>query len=156
MPPDRRQRDEIYASPLQATVEQLRGLPPTLLQVAGNDVLRDEGLAFGRKLDSAGVDVTLVRYENLIHDYGLLNAISQVPAVRDALHQTDEMLKKYPELRRASLISPLRKSAQVKIKMNLLAGKVSHGHRRFEGNRGRHRDSILRRRRLCGRKLPVK
>ena len=69
--------------------------PPTLIQAAGNDVLRDEGLAYGRKLDSAGVDVTMVRYENLIHDYGLLNAISQVPAVRDALHQTAEMLKRY-------------------------------------------------------------
>jgi acetyl esterase len=54
------------ASPLQATVDQLKGLPPTLIQVTGNDVLRDEGLAYGRKLDSAGVDVTMVRYENLI------------------------------------------------------------------------------------------
>jgi acetyl esterase len=93
--PDHERRDEIYASPLRATVEQLKGLPPTLIQVAGNDVLRDEGLAYGRELDSAEVDVTMVRYENLIHDYGLLNAISQVPAVRDALHQTAEMLKRY-------------------------------------------------------------
>ena len=93
--PDRAQRREIYASPLQATTEQLKGLPPTLIQVAGNDVLREEGLAFARKLDAAGVDVTSVRYENLIHDYGLLNAISQVPAVRDALHQAAEMLKKH-------------------------------------------------------------
>jgi len=93
--PDDAQRHEIYASPLQATLEQLKGLPPTLLQVAGNDVLRDEGLAYARKLDLAGVDVTVVRYENLIHDYGLLNAISQVPAVRDALHQAAEMLKKH-------------------------------------------------------------
>src|SRR5215470_14636430 len=93
--PDDAQRREIYASPLQATLEQLKGLPPALIQVAGNDVLRDEGLAYARKLDLAGVDVTAVRYENLIHDYGLLNAISQVPAVRDALHQAAEMLKKH-------------------------------------------------------------
>ncbi len=93
--PDPASRREIHASPLQATTEQLHGLPPTLLQVAGNDVLRDEGLAYARKLDAAGVDVTVVRYENLIHDYGLLNAISHVPAVRDALHQTAEMLKKH-------------------------------------------------------------
>jgi acetyl esterase/lipase len=93
--PDRAQRREIYASPLQATREQLVGQPPALIQVAGNDVLRDEGLAYARKLDSAGVDVTAVRYESLIHDYGLLNAISQVPAVRDALHQAAEMLKKH-------------------------------------------------------------
>jgi acetyl esterase len=93
--PDHAQRAEIFASPLQATPEQLKGLPPALIQVAGNDVLRDEGLAFARKLDEAGVDVTSVRYENLIHDYGLLNVISQVPAVRDALRQTAEMLKKH-------------------------------------------------------------
>jgi acetyl esterase len=93
--PDHSKRREIYAAPLQATGEQLKGLPPTLIQVAGNDVLREEGLAYARKLDAASVDVTSVRYENLIHDYGLLNAISQVPAVRDALHQTAEMLKKH-------------------------------------------------------------
>lgn len=93
--PDHATRREIYASPLQATVDQLKGLPPTLIQVAGNDVLRDEGLAYSRKLDAAGVEVTCVCYENLIHDYGLLNAISQVPAVRDALHQVAEMLKKH-------------------------------------------------------------
>lgn len=92
---DPAQRREIYASPLQATAEQLKGLPPALVQVAGNDVLRDEGLAYARKLDGAGVDVTTVRYESLIHDYGLLNAISQVPAVRAALHQAAETLKKY-------------------------------------------------------------
>ena len=95
--PNAEQRREIYASPLQATTEQLKGLPPALVQVAGNDVLRDEGLAYARKLDAAGVDVTVVRYENLIHDYGLLNAISQVPAVRDALHQVAETLKKHLE-----------------------------------------------------------
>lgn len=93
--PDVSQRKEIYASPLQANVEQLTGLPPALIQVAGNDVLRDEGLAYARKLDAAGVDVTVVRYENLIHDYGLLNALSQVPAVRDALHQCAETLRKH-------------------------------------------------------------
>jgi acetyl esterase/lipase len=93
--PDPTERSEIYASPLQATAEQLNGLPPAMIQVAGNDVLRDEGLAYARKLDGAGVDVTVVRYENLIHDYGLLNAISHVPAVRDALHQAAETLKKY-------------------------------------------------------------
>lgn len=93
--PEASQRSEIYASPLQATTEQLRNLPPALIQVAGNDVLRDEGLAYARKLDGAGVETTVVCYENLIHDYGLLNAVSQVPAVRDALHQVAEMLKKH-------------------------------------------------------------
>jgi acetyl esterase/lipase len=92
---DPKQRREIYASPLQATTEQLEGLPPAMLQTAGNDVLRDEGEAYARKLDEAGVDVTAVRYDGLIHDYGLLNALSEVPAVRDAIHQAAEMLRKH-------------------------------------------------------------
>lgn len=92
---DPARRHEIYASPLQATAGQLRGLPPALVQVAGADVLRDEGLAYAQKLDAAGVDTTVVRYENLIHDYGLLNAISMVPAVRDALEQAGQWLKKH-------------------------------------------------------------
>jgi acetyl esterase len=92
---DPAQRREIYASPLQAIPKDLAGLPPALIQTAGNDVLRDEGEAYARKLDGAGVDVTAVRYEGLIHDYGLLNAISQVPAVRAALHQAAEELKKH-------------------------------------------------------------
>ena len=88
-------RKEIYASPLQASLKELEGLPPALIQTAGNDVLRDEGEAYARKLDQAGVEVTSVRYQNLIHDYGLLNALSEVPAVRAALHQAAERLKKY-------------------------------------------------------------
>ena len=93
--PDVSKRKEIYASPLQAAPDQLKGLPPALVQVAGNDVLRDEGLAYARNLDSAGVDVTIVRYENLKHNKKQKNAISQVPAVRDALHQCAETLRKH-------------------------------------------------------------
>ena len=90
---DLEKRKEIYASPLQASLDELKGLPPSLVQTAGNDVLRDEGEAYASKLDQAGVDVTAVRYEGLIHDYGLLNALSNVPAVRDALHQAAETLR---------------------------------------------------------------
>ncbi len=92
--PGVRQRREIYASPLQATIEQLRGLPPTLIQVAENDVLRDEGEAYARKLDAAGVELTHVRYDGLIHDWGLLNPISQLPGVRASLFQVGAALKK--------------------------------------------------------------
>jgi acetyl esterase/lipase len=87
------QRQEIYASPLQATLEDLKGLPPTLVQVAENDVLRDEGEAYARKMDEAGVPVTLVRIQGMIHDYGLLNPIADVPAVQSALRHVASELK---------------------------------------------------------------
>ena len=90
---DAKQRAEITASPLRASTEQLKGLPPTLIQTAELDVLRDEGEAYGRKLDAAGVDVTMTRYPGLIHDYGLLNALATVPAVKAAMRQAGNELK---------------------------------------------------------------
>ncbi|MBV4506350.1 alpha/beta hydrolase [Pseudomonas sp. BW13M1] len=90
---DPRQRDDIHASPLRASLEQLKGLPPALVQTAEMDVLRDEGEAYARKLDAAGVPVTAVRYNGLIHDYGLLNVLSTVPSVRSAMDQAAQALK---------------------------------------------------------------
>jgi acetyl esterase/lipase len=90
---DAGQRREIYASPLKATTAQLQGLPPALIQTAACDVLREEGEAYGRKLDSAGVEVAWVRYNGMIHDFGLLNAISQVPGTRAAMVQASAELR---------------------------------------------------------------
>jgi acetyl esterase/lipase len=92
--PDKTARKEIYASPLQASLEQLKGLPPAIIQTAENDVLRDEGEAYARKLDEAGVPVTLTRYGGLIHDYGLLNPLAGVPAVQTALLQAAASIRK--------------------------------------------------------------
>ena len=92
---DPKQRQEIYASPVQATVEQLKGLPPALIQVAESDILRDEGEAYGRKLDEAGVKVTTVRYDGMIHDFGLLNGLAEEPAVRSLFEHAAAELKKY-------------------------------------------------------------
>lgn len=91
--PDKDVRKEIYASPLQASLEQLKGLPPALIQTAENDVLRDEGEAYARKLNEAGVPVTLTRYGGLIHDYGLLNPLAEVPAVKIALLQAGAVIR---------------------------------------------------------------
>jgi acetyl esterase len=92
---DPEQRKEIHASPLQATVEQLKGLPPALIQVAESDILRHEGEAYGRKLDEAGVSVTTVRYDGMIHDFGLLNGLAEEPAVRSLFEHAAAELKHY-------------------------------------------------------------
>jgi len=91
---DPAERMEIYASPLRAMTEELRGLPPALVLTASHDVLRDEGEEYARKLDTAGVDVVAVRYNGMIHDWGLLNPISHVPATRAAMLQVGEELKR--------------------------------------------------------------
>lgn len=90
---DPKERATSYASPLRAAPDELRGLPPALVQVAENDVLRDEGEAYARRLNEAGVDVTIARYDGLIHDWGLLNPLAKVPAVRAALRQVSAELK---------------------------------------------------------------
>jgi acetyl esterase len=92
---DPAERAEIYASPLNATKEQLQGLPPALIQVAEADILRNEGEAYGRKLDEAGVPVTTVRYNGMIHDFGLLNGLAELPQVKSLFVQAAAELKKY-------------------------------------------------------------
>ncbi len=90
---DAEARSQMHASPLRATAEQLKGLPPTLIQTAEFDVLRDEAEAYGRKLGAAGVPVKSVRYNGMIHDFGLLNVFSHLPAPRSAMAQAAQELK---------------------------------------------------------------
>lgn len=68
---------------------------PVLIQVAESDILRDEGEAYGRKLDEAGVTVTTVRYNGMIHDFGLLNGLATEPSVRSLFVHAAAELKKY-------------------------------------------------------------
>jgi acetyl esterase len=91
--PDLEQRAQITASPNRATVEQVTGLPPTLLFVDEADVLRDEGEAYAAKLRAAGVPVTTVRYDGVVHDFMLLNAMSEAKATRAAIAQATEFLR---------------------------------------------------------------
>ena len=92
---DQGERKQKYASPYQASVEELKGLPPALIQVAENDILRDEGEAYGRKLEEAGVTVTSVRYNGTIHDFGLLNGLAETPQVKGLIMLAAATLKKY-------------------------------------------------------------
>jgi acetyl esterase len=91
--PDVAARKQITATPLNASLDQLKGLPEALVIVDENDVLRDEGEAYARKLSQAGVRVTSTRYNGTIHDFVLLNALAETPAVRGALAQANAALK---------------------------------------------------------------
>lgn len=92
--PDKKLRDDIYISPLKAEEEDLSKLPRTLIITAENDVLRDEGEAYARKLDSAGVDVLNVRINGTIHDFLMLNALADTLPARGAMALACTMLKK--------------------------------------------------------------
>ncbi|MBV8998306.1 MAG: alpha/beta hydrolase [Solirubrobacterales bacterium] len=87
------QRAQITASPNRASIEQLQGLPPTLVLVDEVDPLRDEGEAYAARLRAAGVAVTTVRYDGVVHDFMLLNAMSEANATRAAIAQATAFLR---------------------------------------------------------------
>ena len=93
--PDAKTRDNPYVSPLRATTEELKGLPPALVITAENDPLRDEGEEYARKLKEAGVSVAAVRYDGTIHDFVLLNALRNVPSTEAAIKQINEGLRQH-------------------------------------------------------------
>lgn len=91
--PNKAERKNKYAAPFQASLEELQGLPPALVQIAENDILHDEGLAYARKLDEAGVPTTITEYRGFIHDYGMLNPLAHIPAVQVSVQQAAVVLK---------------------------------------------------------------
>ena len=93
--PEAKTRDNPYVSPLRASIDQLKGLPPALVITAENDPLRDEGEAYARKLKEAGVTVDAVRYNGTIHDFVALNALRQVPSTEAAIDQINEGLRRH-------------------------------------------------------------
>ena len=91
--PDHAKRKEVTAAPLKASLDELRDLPDALVIVGENDVLRDEGEAYARKLSNAGLRVTSIRYNETLHDFVLLNPLADTPAVRAAIAQAVCTLK---------------------------------------------------------------
>jgi acetyl esterase/lipase len=91
--PDAEKRSEITASPLRASLEELAGLPPAFLIVDENDVLRDEGEAYARKLTEAGVRTVSVRYNGTVHDFMMLNPLRATAATSAAVAQAITVLR---------------------------------------------------------------
>ena len=91
--PDVDRRSDPLASPLRASDEQLRGLPPALVIVDEADVLRDEGEAYAARLRAAGVPVITTRYDGIIHDFMMLNPLSKTQATRAAIAQAISTLR---------------------------------------------------------------
>jgi acetyl esterase len=91
--PDVAARKNPTASPLQASLDELSGLPPALVITDENDVLRDEGEAYADKMMQAGVSVTAVRYLGAIHDFVMLNPISDTTEARSAIQLANMTLR---------------------------------------------------------------
>jgi len=91
--PNVKARKDIHVSPLNASLDQLSGLPQALVITDENDVLRDEGEAYARKLMEAGVRVTSTRYNGTIHDFVMLNPLAETPAARSAIEQASHFLR---------------------------------------------------------------
>ena len=87
------ERAQITASPLRASLDQLSGLPEALIITGEADVLRDEGEAYANKLREAGVPVTAVRFQGIIHDFVMLNALADTKANQGALLLATAWLK---------------------------------------------------------------
>ncbi|KGF73609.1 lipase [Neosynechococcus sphagnicola sy1] len=91
--PDVAVREQPTASPLKSSIEQLTGLPSALVITGECDVLRDEGEAYAHKLIQAGVSVTALRYLGTIHDFVMLNVITETPAARGAISLATAVLR---------------------------------------------------------------
>ena len=87
------ERNQPTVTPLRASLDQLRGLPPALIIINENDVLRDEDEAYAHKLMTAGVPVMATRYLGAIHDLVLLNPIAQTVPARAAIAQMTDTLR---------------------------------------------------------------
>lgn len=87
-------RKQITASPLRGTPAQLRGLPDAMILNGEADVLRDEGEAYAEKLRKAGIEVTAMRFQAIIHDFVMLNALDRTNACRAAMDASTEWINR--------------------------------------------------------------
>jgi acetyl esterase len=86
-------RTNINASPMLASDEQLKRMPPAIVITAQYDPLRDEGEAYGKRLVENGVSTTITRYNGAFH--GFFNMITILDDAQSAHAQASTLLKKY-------------------------------------------------------------
>jgi len=91
--PDKKDRQNKMVSPLAATIEQLKGLPPALVIVDEYDILRDEGEEYAGKLMQAGVETTAVRVLGTVHDFVMLNALAGTAPAKGAIDLASQKLR---------------------------------------------------------------
>lgn len=87
--PDDFDRANVLLSPAQET--RLEGLPPAIIATAGFDPLTDDGAAYAKKLEAAGVRVTFKCYDSLAHGFTAFTAVA--PAAREACLEIAGMVR---------------------------------------------------------------
>lgn len=87
--PDDFDRTNVLLSPAQET--RLEGLPPAIIATAGFDPLTDDGAAYAKKLEAAGVNVTFKCYDSLAHGFTAFTAVA--PAAREACLEIAGMVR---------------------------------------------------------------
>jgi len=92
--PEQDLRAESTVSPLRATLDELKGLPPALVIVDENDILRDQGEAYAAKLRDADVPTACVRFNGTMHDFMNLNALRDTETTRAAMSLAASTLRR--------------------------------------------------------------
>ena len=83
--PEEELRSESTVSPLRATLDELRGLPPALVIVDENDIIRDQGEAYATKLREADVPTASVRFNGTMHDFMMLAVLRESETTHAAM-----------------------------------------------------------------------
>ena len=97
------ERADIYVSPLLASLEELKGLPPAIVISAGYDSLKDENEDYADKLAAAGVTVEHYHYEKESHGFTIA-AFSPVKLAEPRLQPGTRDVPAMPEDAKDALV----------------------------------------------------
>jgi len=92
--PEEKLRSESTVSPLRAELDELRGLPPALVIVDENDVIRDQGEAYATKLREADVPTASVRFNGTMHDFMMLAVLRDSETTHAAMSLAASTLRR--------------------------------------------------------------